>query len=541
MALTIGDLYTRYIWENNYPVEDLQYFYNKIYKTPHKLLKDIQNISFPPYNNDNLEKLKNILKNYHKRLGLLTDKVKENINNLDNGVVIAGQQATIFGGLSLIANKIAATVNIADCTNEQENRFVPVFLINTHDSIQPEITTIHLPNSKSSVSVPISFNNIKDGKAAHLLPTNDYSWLYKNLKKIANILNEFRYLLPKDKQQLYLERIEHLITFLQETYRSASTFDEWIILIYGIQADIINDWGLVFFPTRLPEIRELLVEGYYPILRRREEYISEFNKATDKIEKMGLRATTRRKKDDYSPFFYDCNNGYRVPLSCKKENNKLVFYGNCPETEEEVIFSTSLNDIDLSEVAIRLSARLDSNQATFQSIMPVIIRVSGPGEINYNAQVIPATRKIRQPFPIYVKYSRAIFNANWIEEIGKSSPVAPFALLSKEFFKMLGQISKAKRKGYEEETFELSRSIRKYILAKLEAIHDVTTNATDSIAMYKSWQWGITDTNKLWQESNYPWFFFASVTGLKDYLAAYRRQYNRFTPFDGLNFINSSV
>ncbi|MHA1304217.1 MAG: bacillithiol biosynthesis protein BshC [Candidatus Heimdallarchaeaceae archaeon] len=537
---TIGDLYSSYIWENS-ENNSLNYFYNYIPRTHLASILKSKSLVNPSYNPDSLVKLKDILFSYHKNLGLLTPKVEKNIENLDKGVVLAGQQATIFGGAGLIANKIAATINLSEISVQKGHTLVPVFLVNTHDVIQPEITTIHFPNVQSASSKAISLSNGVEGVSSHFILLDDYNWLDDNLAKIENIFNEFRSTLPREKQPLYLERVDHILTFLRETYRSSSSFGEWISLIYGIQANIINDWGLVLFPTSHPEIRRLLVQGYYPILQNRDEYIHEFNRATDKIVDLGLNPTTRKKKPDYSPFFYECSNGHRISLHCKREGDTLTFYNICPVDDEEIFFSTSISDMDLSSVATRLSARLDTNQATFQSIMPVYLRVSGPGEINYNGQVIPAIRKIGLQFPILVKYTRMLYNANWIEDLSKKLEIKEYSLFTKDFFRLLGSVAKARKKNEPELLFEASSQLRAYILAKLELMQSVSAEPTALISIYKAWQWGIYEKNKKWQEVSYPWFFMASITGLRDYLASYRRQYSLNSPVGGIGFINSII
>ncbi|GAH84733.1 unnamed protein product, partial [marine sediment metagenome] len=184
-----------------------------------------------------------------------------------------------------------------------------------------------------------------------------------------------------------------------------SDLGEWMTLIWGIQTNIINDWGIVFFPTSHPEIRKMTSEGYAPFLRSRSNYIHEFNKATEKIEELGFKPTTAKKKPDYSPFFYECpNDNYRIKLSCREDNEVLYFQGKCPIDNVDYSFSVSKDNIDLSAHIKNLYPRLDTNQALLQTIIPTYIRISGPGEINYNAQVIPAVQKLGFKFPLYVKY-----------------------------------------------------------------------------------------------------------------------------------------
>ena len=150
----IGDLYEAYIKEQmNFP--DLAYFYNAIPRTYSDALDHANSRPEIQINAVKMKKLKQILVEYHEKLGLLTSATRKNISKLDGGVVLAGQQATIFGGSGIIGNKISAIVNVSDASKSKGRYLVPVFLINTHDSIQPEITTIHLPNNQSSISLSL--------------------------------------------------------------------------------------------------------------------------------------------------------------------------------------------------------------------------------------------------------------------------------------------------------------------------------------------------------------------------------------------------
>ena len=163
---------------------------------------------------------------------------------------------------------------------------------------------------------------------------------------------------------------------------------------------------------------------------------------------MKLQPTTAKKSDDYSPFFYECHNdGYRVKLSCTEYEGDLHFHGLCPIDEVEYLFKVNQDNPDLSSYSKYLSPRLDTNQAILQTFLPTYIRISGPGEINYNAQVIPSIRKIGIQFPIYVKYTRMLYNTPWIEKITKDSTIEKYSLFSKDFFGTLGEIAKSRRKN----------------------------------------------------------------------------------------------
>jgi uncharacterized protein YllA (UPF0747 family) len=538
---TIGDLYDALVHEDK-EFPDSHYFYGSIAKTYGDVVDLATESPRPPVDGTRIEKLIKILRNFHEKLGILTPKTEKHLEMIKDGVVIAGQQATIFGGSSIIGNKIATTVKISDISKERGYPLAPVFLVNTHDGIQPEITTIHLMNNQSSNSKAIHLSDLTEGVAAHTIKTDDFSWLNENLSIVRNIFSEFKTSLEKTESKLFSEKVEHLLTFLRETYRASKTIEEWITLIWGIQTNVINDWGVVYLPSSSQEIRKLTASGYVPFLKNRNTYIDEFNRATKKIEEMNLHPTTAKKESDYSPFFYECpKDSYRVTLSCIEEENELILQGTCPLDKTEYTIKIDKNNIDLSNHAVHLSPRLDTNQAQLQSILPIYIRVSGPGEINYNAQVIPAVRNIGINYPIYVKYSRMLYNTPWIEKISQDPKLESYSLFSSDFFKTLGALAKARRKGNKEDLHNASKLLKEKINTTMLQLKSITEEPISAISKYKSWQFGMYDDYHNWQEVSWPWFVMSAISGIQDYIASYHRYYSEDSLVGGIGYINTRL
>ena len=273
---TLGDLYEKFV-RNASNLPDINYFYGNVPKTIADAISLAKESSEIKIDSSRIDELKRILKKYHKDLGLLTEKVNRNIDLIHQGIVLGGQQATIFGGSGIIGNKIATVTAISDISKEKGHYLVPMFLVNTHDSIQPEISTIHLPNNQSSISKSIFLPNAIDGLVSSQIFANQYEWMEESLSIVKNIFNEFRTSIEKDSHKIFTEKVDHILTFIRETYRTSKDIGEWITLLWGIQANIINDWGVIFFPSSHPEIRKLTTDGYKPFLEKRVEYIKEFN------------------------------------------------------------------------------------------------------------------------------------------------------------------------------------------------------------------------------------------------------------------------
>jgi hypothetical protein len=75
----------------------------------------------------------------------------------------------------------------------------------------------------------------------------------------------------------------------------------------------------------------------------------------------------------------------------------------------------------------------------------------------------------------------------------------------------------------------------------MDELKKINLTQNNLIEKYKSWQFGMYDVNHQWQEVSWPWFVMASVTGLQDYLASYRRFYSKISQVGGIGYINSNL
>ncbi|GAH30819.1 unnamed protein product, partial [marine sediment metagenome] len=86
-----------------------------------------------------------------------------------------------------------------------------------------------------------------------------------------------------------------------------------------------------------------------------------------------------------------------------------------------------------------------------------------------------------------------------------------------------GRLAKARRKEEKEQLFIESRNIAEIIETKMSEVSKYSDKPNSNIEKYKSWQFGMYDEFHNWQEVSWPWFIMASITGLSDYVASYRR------------------
>ncbi len=514
------------------------YFWGIVPKTIGEAIRVSETRKLPSINKNNIDSLANILQRYHAKLGILTDRVEENLSRLGNGVVLTGQQPAPFGGKGLIGNKIALTCKLAQLSHSISNSpLIPVFYVADYDGIQPEITRVHYPNPSSSKSVSVSIATDElEGRAASGLQLPGNKWLKARIDDLFASYSEFFASTNPSVRRLLNTRLECLLALVSTTYLSSSTLTDWFVKIWGTIANITNDFGLIFLPMSEPEVRDIVSQGkgYERLLKVREPFIDNFNIASEKLRQCGVTPGVGDRSKDYVPFYLECDNEkYRVKLSY----NQGLISGTCPVCKVNYDISINENDPNLDQIKRNISPRVDTSQILVQYILPIKIRVSGPGETSYFAQVYPAATASKIGLPVFLKYTRMFYNAPWIEQLGKKlSAETHQTLHSKDFYKTLGKWAKTKRKGDIAQLLQESTTLTNFIDSVYKTLQPL--NEKD-VLRYKAWQFGVFGTRTFGQEISWDWIDLAVNTGLGDYLKTYIRYYEPETPVAGYFYLNT--
>jgi len=509
-----------------------EFFWGGVPKTIGAALMTSERKELPPTDDNLIENITKSLRAYHSKLGILTEKVEENLSKLGEGVIITGQQPAPCGGKGLIGNKIATACKLVKLSEELFNRtLVPVFYVADYDGIQPEVTHTHFPNPSSSKSVAISIVAEKlVERAANILQLPGPGWLKTVVEKLNNNYTEFFAQTSPQVRKLLHTRLECLLALVSTTYLSSSTLTDWFVKIWGTITNIINDFGVIFLPMSNPEVRDVVIQGrgYQQLIKLRKTFVKHFNLASENLRQHGIRPAVGNRPKDYVPFFYECDNeAYRVNLSLEQGTIR----GVCPICRDRYEFSIDEKAPNLDSIRRKISPRVDSSQIVIQFLLPIKIRVSGPGEISYFAQVYPAATACRIELPVFLKYTRMFYNSPWLEHLGKELAERNLpSLHSRAFFKTLSSWLKAKRKREPDpllhETTRLTNLIDS-VFTNLQAVKD------KDVARYLSWQFGVFGTGTFGQEVSWNWLDLAVNTGIGDYLQTYMRYYEKETPVSG--------
>jgi len=500
---------------------------------------------------EKMSSLKKALVESNKKLGSLTPKVRENIEKLDIGAVESAHQPVVMGGPAYILNKATTAAQVATLAANQGVPLVPFFCFADYDTVQSELTNIRTPlmgkdGNLISIPVPQDFEN----SPVSVLPLPENDWLSHVEDDIRSNYRPMFKNLEQHARILFEERLEQSLTIIRSAFYNSKTLGEWAERIIAYLFNIVGDLGIPLLIASEKEVRELLVEGMEFLLVRnnRERFLNTFDEMTDLIEFHGYEPGIGRRGTDYVPFFYECPNpgcnNSRTELHYEDLGATAVLTGKCPSCSESIEIETSTDSPYLGEIAAQLSPRVDTRQILIDTLIPTVVHVGGPGETAYYAQVIPSTRAMEIPFPLFIKYPRVYFNTPWNEELAKSLEFEGVEVFhSKDMFKLTGQISKCRRKNQFDEMNKQLVNLKKLILDTHASLNESLENIDSKIAQasgdayeklqfqkldlerYLSWQFGQYSENKLGQESSWAWIEWAINSGFSDLFGPFERAY----------------
>ena len=500
---------------------------------------------------EKMDTLKKVLLELNKKLGSLTPKVRDSIENLENGAVESAHQTVVFGGPAYILNKAATATKVASLATDKGVPLTPFFFVADYDIVQPELTHIRTPlmgqdGNLVSLPVPQDFETSPVG----VLPLPESDWLSQVEEDIRSSYRPMFKNLERHARLLFEERLEQALIVVRQAFCNSDTLGEWSQRIMGHLFNVVGDLGIPLVTASEREIRELFVEGMEFLLARenRERFLKTFDEMTNLIEARGYNPGIGRRGPDYVPFFYECPkpgcNSSRTELHYEDLGSTAVLTGRCPSCSETIEIETPADNPYLGEIATQISPRVDSRQVLIDTLIPTVAHIGGPGETAYYAQVIPSARAMEIPFPLFIKYPRVYFNTPWNEQLAKSLEGDEFEVLHrKDMFSLMGKIAKSRRKNLFDEMnnqlVELNDLIlgthssmneqleetSKKITESSGKVHDKLQQQKLDLERYLSWVFGQYAENKLGQESSWAWIEWAINSGFSDLFGAYDRAY----------------
>ena len=540
--LPVASLYHRYVYHN--PSSELKDFaqniWGKIPLTYGEAVEIGKTMDISGFSD--LSELQQFLINFHKEHGIYTEKVGENIAKIGNGVILTGQQPSVLGGSSLVGNKIACASSLSDMSDKE---FPVVYYFADYDGSQRELLKGYLPNAQSEKAHIVEFPYSEENIAVHSIniASDSEGWLGQELEKIRLNYSEFSSKLDKTSQRKLLEeRLDHIFSIITSKYSESNNFSVPVLKIWGFLVNHVADLGIIFLPSSHPFIRKRVLNGYKAIMSGLTLFVNTINDVKSSLQEKGFKSGMGARSEEYLPFYYECADGSRVELKGILNGDSVIGDGICSlcKSSFSLDFGSGPSYPGLDAYAEHLSPRVDSSQITIQSLLPIRIRVSGPGEIGYFAQVYSAAKAIGIDLPIFVMYTRLFYNSPWIEELGKdmkSSEDTSYVLPQKHFFQLLGALAKARRKNQTQDLPDIVHNITNYVEHQYKEL--LTDEETIQVQQYLSWQFGVFSPNHYGQEVSWLWIDLAIQTGIYDYLETYKRYYHHSIPIAGIGYLNT--
>lgn len=525
---------------------------------------------------DRLEELKKVLKKQHQRWGILTSLVKDSIEMMEHGVIETGQQPNCLGGPSYILNKVACIWKMCQLTDFPQ--LVPLYYVADYDGVQNELLNMWVPsNSPKGLLISLPADAGLDGIPIYMMPNPSDSWFRETVEKIRD---NYRVLVkgvePSIRERKLLN-LDHALTVLRNAYYSSENVSDWSTKTLGSLFNLEGDLGVPILAFSIEEARPLFQTGYEQLLSEpnRTRFVEGLNEAFERLREAGYRPQIDLRDEHYVPFFFECMrdscNRRRIELKYHRETNGSKSYvkGRCPSCQQEYSFSFEADHPDLSDIAGWISPRVDSRQIVVNSVVPVVCHVGGPGETSYHAQVIPASRNLNHPFPLFIRYARTFYNTPWNEKYAIELNVeGEPTLTSKDLFSALGRWVEAKKSDDPQDLAQAHMDIRRHIESTYEKLLQRSNELAEQIAsirnslsrpgdlvalikemrskqalrekvdLYLSSAFGRFQPERFGQEVSWLWLDLAVVSGVRDLLGVFLRQYNKHTPISSMFFAN---
>lgn len=516
---------------------------------------------------DRVEKTRKALLDMNRRIGALTPRVKEAIEQLQGGAVEAAHQSVVMGGPCYILNKAATAVSVARIGSEGGVPLAPFFFIADYDIVQSELTNIRTPNEGQSGNlVSLPYPKEYEYSPVSVIPLPGEDWLEQTEESVRVSYRPLVKSLERHARIIVEDRIDQALLLIRWAFLNSETLGEWSQRVISRLLNIEGNLGIPLLAASEPVIRELMTDILETLVARdsRASFLAGYDAASVRIQEHGFRTGIGNRNHSYVPFLYECPgkdcHRARIELSYEAIGSIAQLTGKCPRCGENIVIEVNAEKPDLSDLSGHLSLRVDTRQIAMDTLLPVVAHIGGPGETAYYAQVIPAARKLGIPFPAFIRYPRVYFNTPWNEELSELLRSKGFPTLhSPELFSTNGKIARFRKKNRYYEMNSMIDAIENIIStahSELNNRHmelqerrvageaksdDSLLTTKLEVERYLSWVYGQYADGKLSQESAWSWIEWAINSGFGDLFGPYFRAHNPEMKNGATLFVNFTL
>ncbi|MDS1029561.1 bacillithiol biosynthesis cysteine-adding enzyme BshC [Bacillota bacterium LX-D] len=292
--------------------------------------------------------------------------------------VVTGQQTGLFTGPLLTVYKALTAIYLAqELKGKYQIKAVPVFWTAAEDHDYAEINHIHYLNAQEKIAqIKLSFKPTGTPSVGSI-PAGDFC-----REAIAQLAANTSFGNFK----------EEFISLLQEKLQESATIADW----FGkIMLSLLAEYGLIYFNPMQPELRALAKPFWKAALANQEQIQLSLEESEHAVGQLGFKPAVQKSPFHTHLFTYD--QGNRLPLL--KEKGQFKAENKFWTSKDLEQMMESRPDAFSPDVLLRPILQ--------DYLLPTLIYVAGPGEINYWAQIKGAFKIMGAQMPIL--YPRASF------------------------------------------------------------------------------------------------------------------------------------
>ena len=368
------------------------------------------------YNNNNREKLYNIIKKQYKDVSCSNEfnSILELIKKKNTFTVTTGHQLNLFTGPVYFLYKIITTINLCDELNNTYSKynFIPIYWMATEDHDFQEINHFNFKNSR------IKWDSDQSGVVGRF-KTNE----------LNKIIDEIKQVLPKNSNA------SELIALFKETYLASNCLSDATRNFVHL---LFKKNNLIIIDANHKDLKSCFKEFIKNEIKN--SIIKKSSLSTiGKLDSAGYKIQAHSR--DVNLFYIEKNKRNRI---IKIDNHFIIEGSNKKLTEKKLIDLADNNPEKFSpNVLFRTMYQ--------EVLLPNLCYIGGPAEISYWLQLKKVFDKAKITFPILLnRNSLLLMSSKQVKKLKKLN------LAVDELFLDLDQLLTKKTKEFSELNIDFS-------------------------------------------------------------------------------------
>lgn len=284
------------------------------------------------YVKSNRQKLKKVVTKFHSKSGTLDDKIKNQIQSLDddNSKIYVGIHQPNLFAFSGVFKKIVLLQALADHSKNNNFKIVPLFLVVDHDFMDDKwMHVAKLPSIRSSsgiLDLRYPINDSKRWKISSNMepPTKSLikSWENMVYSWIRNSNN-----LSKDQIKILYTRFQNFWNLVEQSAAVAENYAEFNSIIMSKIANYV--WGYKTLFVNLSDLSSVFEGGYNFLLSQNETYLKSLDRSEAFFRERGIYTGVSANLNKHSPLWLHCICGSKASSKIRVNESEATLIGRC--------------------------------------------------------------------------------------------------------------------------------------------------------------------------------------------------------------------